>query len=204
LYDSRNNLNIALEEQHMDSHQQQHFDQQHHQHMTSHAKAFVTSFFLILVFAVVELLGGIYTQYLALLGDAWHMFSDVLALGLAWFSAHHSVNSKKHASGQSHLEIAASIINALLMLIVVVYIVIEAINRLKNPHQVTGGYVVLIAFAGLVVNIIVANLLHDDDDNHNRRVAFLHVMGDLLGSVAALAAGTVIYFSGWLPIDPIL
>jgi cobalt-zinc-cadmium efflux system protein len=205
LYDSRNNLNITLKEQHMDSHQQQHSDQQHHQQKTSHARAFVTPFFLILVFAVVELLGGIYTQSLALLGDAWHMFSDVFALGLAWFAAHHSINSKKHASGQSHLEIAASIINAVLMLIVVVYIVIEALNRLKNPHQVTGGYVMLIAFAGLLVNIIVANLLHDDDnDNHNRRAAFLHVMGDLLGSVAALAAGTVIYFSGWLPIDPIL
>jgi cobalt-zinc-cadmium efflux system protein len=162
-------------------------------------------FFLILIFAVIELAGGIWTNSLALLGDAWHMFSDVFALGLAWFAAHHSAGSKKHASGLSHIEITASIINAVLMLVVVAYIIFEAIDRLKNPHPVTGGYVMLIAFVGLVVNIVVAKLLHHDDyDDHNRRAAFLHVLGDLLGSVAALAAGAVIYFTGWLPIDSIL
>jgi cobalt-zinc-cadmium efflux system protein len=162
-------------------------------------------FFLILGFAIIELFGGIFTHSLALLSDAWHMLSDVFALGLAWFAAHHAVNSKKHASGQSHLEIAASIINAVLMVAVVIYIIIEAIDRLKNPHNVTGGYVMLIAFAGLGVNIVVAKLLHHDDhDDHNRRAAFLHVLGDLLGSVAALVAGAVIYFTGWLKADPLL
>jgi cobalt-zinc-cadmium efflux system protein len=171
----------------------------------AHHNPFLLPFFLILIFAIIELAGGYWTQSLALQGDAWHMFSDVFALGLAWFAAHHSVNSKKHASGQSHLEIAASIINAVLMLIVVIYIIVESIDRLKNPHNVTGGYVMIIAFIGLIVNIIVAKLLHHDDHNdHNRRAAFLHVLGDLLGSVAALAAGAVIYFTGWLPIDSIL
>ncbi len=175
------------------------------QHEAHQASAFALPFFLILIFAIIELAGGIWTQSLALQGDAWHMFSDVSALGLAWFASHHSANSKKHASGQSHIEIAASIINAVLMLIVVIYIIVEAIDRLKNPHNVTGGYVMIIAFIGLVVNIIVAKLLHHDDHNdHNRRAAFLHVLGDLLGSVAALVAGAVIYFTGWLPIDSIL
>jgi cobalt-zinc-cadmium efflux system protein len=187
----------------MNNHQHQSHD--NHQREASQASAFALPFLLILVFAIVELAGGIWTQSLALQGDAWHMFSDVFALGLAWFAAHHSVNSKKHASGQSHLEIAASIINAVLMLIVVIYIIVEAIDRLKNPHNVTGGYVMMIAFIGLIVNIIVAKLLHHDDhSDHNRRAAFLHVLGDLLGSVAALAAGAVIYFTGWLPIDSIL
>ena len=69
----------------------------------------------------------------------------------------------------------------------------------------TSGYVMLIAFAGLVVNIIVAKMLHSDHaHDHNKRAAYLHVMGDLLGSVAALAAGIVIYFTGWLQIDPLL
>jgi cobalt-zinc-cadmium efflux system protein len=178
-----------------------------HQHQDEHqaGNAFALPFFLILIFAIIELAGGIWTNSLALLGDAWHMFSDVFALGLAWFAAHYSADSKKHASGQSHLEIIASIINAVLMVVVVIYIIVEAIERLKNPHSVTGGYVMLIAFAGLIVNIIVAKLLHhDDEDNHNRRAAFLHVLGDLLGSVAAVAAGAVIYFTGWLPIDPLL
>jgi cobalt-zinc-cadmium efflux system protein len=182
----------------------------HHQaHDHSHAHAndnpFLLPFFLILVFAVIELAGGVWTNSLALLGDAWHMFSDVFALGLAWFASHHAGRSKKHKSGQTQIEIMASIINALLMLVVVVYIVLEAIDRLKNPHIVTGGYVMLIAFLGLIVNIIVAKLLHHDDHNdHNRRAAFLHVLGDLLGSIAALVAGAVIYFTGWLPIDSIL
>jgi cobalt-zinc-cadmium efflux system protein len=182
-----------------------------HQHQVennhSHSNPFLFPFLLILVFAFIELAGGIWTQSLALLGDAWHMFSDVFALGLAWFASHHATkpNTKKHASGQSHVEIAASVINAVLMVAVVIYIIVEAIERLKNPHSVTGGYVMLIAFAGLVVNIVVAKLLHDDNhDNHNHRAAFLHVLGDLLGSVAALVAGAVVYFTGWLPIDPIL
>jgi cobalt-zinc-cadmium efflux system protein len=188
-----------------DNHQKQHHHP--HQHNESHklSSVFALPFLLILVFAIIELAGGIWTQSLALQGDAWHMFSDVFALGLAWFAAHHATSSTKHASGQSHLEIAASIINAVLMLIVVIYIIVEAIDRLKNPHNVTGGYVMMIAFVGLIVNIIVAKLLHHDDHNdHNRRAAFLHVLGDLLGSVAALVAGAVIYFTGWLPIDSIL
>lgn len=183
----------------------EHHQDHHHGHGDTKNNPFLLPFFLILIFAIVELFGGVWTNSLALLGDAWHMFSDVFTLGLAWFASHHSANSKKHASGQSHVEIAASIINAVLMIVVVVYIIFEAINRLKNPHNVTGGYVMLIAFVGLVVNIIVAKLLHHDDHHdHNRRAAFLHVMGDLLGSVAALVAGAVIYFTGWLPIDSIL
>jgi cobalt-zinc-cadmium efflux system protein len=192
---------MAMNHTHQDSHKHDH----HHDHKNTQRSPFALPFFLILIFAVVELAGGIWTNSLALLGDAWHMFSDVFALGLAWFAAHHSANSKKHASGQSHIEIAASIINAVLMIVVVIYIIIEAIDRLKNPHNVTGGYVMLIAFVGLIVNIIVAKLLHHDDHNdHNRRAAYLHVMSDLLGSVAALLAGAVIYFTGWLPIDSIL
>jgi cobalt-zinc-cadmium efflux system protein len=180
-----------------------------HTHETKASNIYAIPFFLILLFAFVELFGGIWTNSLALLSDAWHMFSDVFALGLAWFAAHHSANSKKHASGQSHIEIAASVINAILMIVVVVYIIVEAIDRLESPHDVSGGYVMLIAFIGLIVNIIVAKMLHSGDNNdhahnHNKRAAYLHVLGDLLGSVAALIAGTVIYFTGWLQADPIL
>lgn len=178
----------------------------HHEHESDNP--FFIPFFLILIFAVIEFAGGILTNSLALLGDAWHMFSDVFALGLAWFASHYAGRSKKHKNGQSYIEITASIINAVLMLVVVIYIVLEAIDRFKNPHVVTGGYVMLIAFLGLIVNIIVAKLLHEDDHdhlhNHNKRAAFLHVMSDLLGSFAALVAGAVIYFTGWLPIDSIL
>jgi cobalt-zinc-cadmium efflux system protein len=179
-----------------------------HQHASQQANIFALPFFLILIFAVIELLGGIWTNSLALLSDAWHMFSDVFALGLAWFATHHAAHSKKHASGQSVIEMAASIINALLMIAVVIYIIVEALQRFDNPRPVTGGYVMLIAFAGLIVNIIVAKMLHSDNNdhahNHNKRAAYLHVLGDLLGSVTALIAGAVIYFTGWLEIDPLL
>ena len=173
----------------------------------NHPTNYRFAFFLILVFAIIELFGGMFTHSLALLSDAWHMFSDVFALGLAWLASYLSAKpgTHKHANGQSHAEIAAAAINAILMLAVVAYIVYQALQRFENPHPVTSGYVMLIAFAGLVVNIIVAKMLHSDHaHDHNKRAAYLHVMGDLLGSVAALAAGVVIYFTGWLQIDPIL
>lgn len=179
--------------------------------MVSPSKLYAIPFVLILAFGLIEFFGGIWTNSLALLSDAWHMFSDVFALGLAWFAAHLSAKSgtHKYTNGQSHVEIAASAINVLLMLVVVTYIIVEAFQRFNNPQLVTGGYVMLIAFAGLMVNIIVARMLHSNDDNdhvhnHNKRAAYLHVLGDLLGSVAALVAGAVIYFTGWLQADPIL
>lgn len=177
-----------------------------HEHKSKASNIYAIPFFLILVFAIIELLGGIYTQSLALLSDAWHMFSDVFALGLAWFAAQLSATSKSEAN---RIELWASSINALLMLVVITYIIFEAIDRLKNPQPVTGGYVMLIAFSGLVVNVIVAKMLHgghthDHASDHNRRAAYIHVISDLLGSVAALVAGGVIYFTGWVLIDPLL
>ena len=173
----------------------------------NHATNYKFAFFLILMFAILELFGGMFTHSLALLSDAWHMFSDVFALGLAWLASYLSAKpgTHKHANGQSHAEIAAAATNAALMLVVVAYIVYQALQRLDNPQPVISGYVMLIAFMGLVVNIIVAKILHSDHaHDHNKRAAYLHVMGDLLGSVAALAAGVVIYFTGWLQIDPLL
>lgn len=180
-----------------------------HEHKPKASNIYALPFLLILVFAIIELLGGIYTQSLALLSDAWHMFSDVFALGLAWFAARLSATRKSDAGVQYGIELLASSINALLMLLVITYIIFEAIDRLKTPQPVTGGYVMLIAFSGLVVNIIVAKMLHggqthDHAYDHNRRAAYIHVISDLLGSVAALVAGGVIYFTGWLLIDPLL
>lgn len=184
------------------------------QEQSSPKSIYAIPFLLISAFALLEFFGGIWTNSLALLSDAWHMFSDLFALGLAWFAAHLSAKpgTHRHASGQSHAEIAASAVNVLLMFGVVAYIIVEAVQRFSHPQAVTGGYVILIALAGLIVNLIVLRMLHADDaghaqnaeQNHNKRAAYLHVMGDLLGSVAAVVAGTVIYYTGWLLIDPIL
>lgn len=197
-----------------------HQHQQAHQHKeTQQVKSapnsiYAIPFFLIFAFAILEFYGGVWTNSLALFSDAWHMFSDLFALGLAWFAAFLSAKpgTHKHASGQSHIEIAASVVNVLLMFAVVIYIIFEAVQRFSHPQAVTGGYVILIAAAGLVVNLIVLKMLHggadehdhDTEQNHNKRAAYLHVMGDLLGSVAAVIAGAVIYYTGWLLIDPIL
>ena len=201
---NEHNLDHANESTHLSADVQ---NQGKKQPVENHPTNYKFAFFLILVFAIIELFGGMFTHSLALLSDAWHMFSDVFALGLAWLASYLSAKpgTHKHVNGQSHAEIAAAAVNAILMLVVVAYIVYEALQRFDNPHPVTSGYVMLIAFAGLVVNIIVAKMLHSDHaHDHNKRAAYLHVMGDLLGSVAALAAGIVIYFTGWLQIDPLL
>jgi cobalt-zinc-cadmium efflux system protein len=161
---------------------------------------------LTLGFALVEAIGGWLTGSLALLGDAGHMFSDSASLGLAWFAAWIALKppSRRHTYGLARVEILVALFNGLLMLVVVAGIVHEALDRLAHPRDVAGGQVMLIAFIGLLVNIGVAWALHRAEKNMNSRAAMLHVMGDLLGSVAALASGAVIYFTGWLPIDPIL
>jgi len=191
-----------------------HHEEHHHEHDDDHAhgNAFVMPFLLILAFAAIEYSGGIFTNSLALMGDAGHMLSDALALGLAWLASHHANNfaTNKHVSGLSHFELAASIINCLLMLGVTIYILLEALDRLNNPQHVTGFYVMVLAMIGVAVNLIVAKMLHHHGEEHggkdnlNHRAAFLHVLGDLLASVAALLAGAVIYFTGWLRADPIL
>jgi cobalt-zinc-cadmium efflux system protein len=181
-----------------------HHAHQHHHH--TQVNLFFIPFVLTLVFALVEFYGGIWAKSLALLGDSWHMFSDVAALGLAMYAAHRAGKAKAR-NQQSRAEIIASIINAVIMVVVIIWIVVEAIDRLNHPKPVASGVVMLIAFLGLVVNIIVAQRLHGDhgaEDNLNHRAALLHVLGDLLGSVAALLAGVVIYFTGWLAVDPIL
>lgn len=186
-----------------------HGDHGHHDHHDDHDHYFIP-FALIFIFAVIEAVGSWYTGSLALLSDAGHMFSDVLALGLAWMANVMARKPKvaRHASGVSYAELAVSIVNALTMLLVIAYVVIEAIDRFHNSHQVKGLGLTVIATLGLIVNIIVAKQLHHQAEHHgeslNNRAAFLHVVGDLLGSLAAVAAGVVIYFTGWTPIDPIL
>ena len=103
-----------------------------HSNDHQHGNAFASPFFIILGFAAIEFYGGVFTNSLALMGDAGHMLSDALALGLAWFASHYAKKSsaKKHASGLTHSELYASVINCVLMLSVTIYIVIEAIDRL--------------------------------------------------------------------------
>jgi cobalt-zinc-cadmium efflux system protein len=159
------------------------------------------------VFTLVEFAGGIISGSLALLADAGHMLTDTFALGLAAFAFHVSARpaDAKRSFGYHRFQIIAAFVNGLTILFIVAWIVFEAIQRLLEPPDVIGGTMLLVAIIGLVVNVVAFVILHgDDQENLNIRGAVLHVMGDLLGSVAAVAGAIVIIRTGWMPIDPIL
>ena len=169
-------------------------------------RALIVALTLTAGFAVVEAIGGWMSGSLALLSDAGHMITDAAALGLALFA---DVVARRPASsrasyGYGRAEVLAAFVNAIAMLAVVALIGIEAIRRLLEPTPVAGGTVTLIATVGLGVNLVAAWVLSSAGGSFNTRGALLHVMGDLLGSLAALVAGGVIMATGWLPIDPIL
>jgi len=177
----------------------------HHHHTPTHL-SLLWPVMLTLGFAFVEAIGGWLTHSLALLGDAGHMFSDSAALALSWFAAWVALKppSKSHTYGLARVEVLVALFNGALMLAVIIGIAYEAVQRLSVPQPVAGGQVMLIAFVGMLVNLIVAWILHKGEKSINQKAAMLHVVGDLLGSVAALAAGAVVYYTGWLPIDPLL
>jgi cobalt-zinc-cadmium efflux system protein len=157
-------------------------------------------------FALVELVTGWYFGSLALMSDSGHMFSDSAALLVAVIASRVALRppGTRHSYGFARAEIIAATMNGLLLLTIVTMIVIEAIQRLQHPQPVSGSGVVLVALIGLLVNVAVLRVLGHDGHNMNTRAARLHVLGDLLGSIAALSAGIVIFATGWYPIDPLL
>lgn len=157
-------------------------------------------------FAVVEALAGWRGGSLALLADAGHMVTDGAALGLALLAAWIAARppSARHSYGMGRVELLAALINALAMLAVVAGIGMEAWSRFQTPHAIQGAMVSAVATFGLLVNLGVAWMLSHGQQNINVRGAFLHVLGDVLGSVAAIVAGMVVWQTGWTPIDPLL
>ncbi len=188
---------------HDHDHDHAHHGHDHHHH--GHGGVGI-AFWLTLGFAAVEAGGGWWSGSLALISDAGHMLIDSLALGLAAFAGWLALRpaSYRHSYGLVRAEVVAALANSVLMLALMVGIVWEAIARLQAPQPVQGGAVMVIAAIGLAVNIFVAYQLSRGEQTLNVRAALLHVLGDMLGSVAALAAGAVIYFTGWLPIDALL
>lgn len=173
----------------------------------SRARVLGVAIGITLAFAVVEAIGGWWAQSLALLGDAAHMLTDSLALVLSFIAARLSAlpPSAAMSYGWRRAEVIAALLNALLMIAIVAAIAWAAVERLQTPLPVQGGAVMLIAAIGLLVNLLVLWQLHGAHSHAlNVRGALLHVIGDLLGSVAALASGVVIWFSGWTRIDPLL
>lgn len=158
-------------------------------------------------FMVVEVIGGILSGSLALLADAGHMLTDTMALALAAVAFHVSKRpaDARLSFGYQRFQILAAFVNGLSLLVVVGWILFEAVRRFLSPTEVQGEMMLVVAAAGLVVNIIAFVVLHGGDrDNLNIRGAAIHVAGDLLGSVAAIVAAIVIIYTGWMPIDPVL
>jgi cobalt-zinc-cadmium efflux system protein len=157
-------------------------------------------------FGVVEALAGWWSGSLALLSDAAHMVTDAGAFAVALVAQYVARRppSRRASYGYARAEVLGAFINALAMLALVVFIVVEAVHRLQAPAPVMGTVVMVVAAIGLGVNLVVAAMLARAQGSINARGALLHVMGDLLGSIAALVAGAVIHFTGWLPIDPLL
>jgi cobalt-zinc-cadmium efflux system protein len=180
-----------------------------HEHAHSHAaagKTLALALALTLGYSVVEMIAGWRSGSLALLADAGHMVSDGASLGIsalaAWLAARPP--SRRHTYGLGRAELLAALLNAMSMLVVVFFIASEAWQRLQHPGSIDGATVGIVAILGLAVNLLVAWVLSRGERNLNVRGALLHVMGDALGSVAAIVAGAVIWFTGWTPIDPLL
>jgi cobalt-zinc-cadmium efflux system protein len=178
----------------------------HHQHGHGAGRTLLVALAITLGYALVELAGGMIFGSLALMSDAGHMLSDSLALGLAAFAAWVAARpaGDRHSYGFARAEVVAAFLNGLAMLLIVVLIVVEAVARLLEPQPVAGLGVMVVAFCGLLVNLGVAFLIGRGERNLNTRAALVHVVGDLIGSVAAITAGAVIYFTGWQPIDALL
>ena len=158
-------------------------------------------------FMIVEAIGGLVTGSLALLADAGHMLANSVALGLAWYAFHLAGRpaTMRLTYGFGRVKTLVAYTNGVTVFIIAVWIVYEAWQRLLDPPPVLGGPMLVIAILGLLVNIAGFLVLRGGDHGSlNMRGAILHVLGDLLGSAAAIVAALVILAIGWTPIDPIL
>ncbi|WP_439651557.1 cation diffusion facilitator family transporter [Planococcus shixiaomingii] len=184
-----------------------------HDHGHDHAhgankKALTIGFVIITAYMVIEAIGGFLTNSLALLADAGHMLSDSISMGVAIlaFTLGERVANYSKTYGYKRFEILAAVFNGVTLVGIALYIFYEAYHRFADPPEVASTGMLIIAAIGLFVNVLVAWLLMrngDTKENLNVRAAFLHVLGDLLGSVGAVTAALLIMFFGWSWADPL-
>jgi len=158
------------------------------------------------VILAVELAGGVISHSLALLSDAGHVFTDVFALGLAWFAVEQARRpaDRRRSYGYQRVSILAALVNSVALIVIVIAIAIEAVRRLANPEPVQGAVVIVAALVGIAINAYVVLGLRGHGRNLNLRAALLHVSGDIGASAGVVVAGAVILLTHWLYIDPIL
>ena len=187
-------------------------DGQHHSnhsHADTNQKKLFIAAIIIASFMFVEVIGGILSGSLALISDAGHMLSDFAALIMASVAAYVSKKEPdgKRSYGYSRFPILVAYSNALFMFAVIGWIIYHSISRFFNPVEIMSTPMLIVAVIGFIVNVIVYFILesgHSHDHDLNVKSAALHVLGDLLGSVAAIVAALVVMYTGWTPIDPIL
>ena len=175
--------------------------------LSQHARALRGALAITVVFMLVEAVGGILSGSIALIADAGHMLGDAASLGLALFMAWlaHRPATPARTYGYLRLEILAAVVNGVALLAIAVVIVWQATRRLATPREVESGLMLGVAAAGLAANLVAMRLLHGGHRHSlNVRGAYLHVLGDLLGSVGTLAAAAVIALTGWTAADPIV
>jgi cobalt-zinc-cadmium efflux system protein len=180
-------------------------------HMHAHpagrgSRALALTLILVGGYTIVEFVGGLLTDSLALLADAGHMLADVTAIALALFArwlAQRPVTLQR-SFGFRRAEILAALANGVTLVAIAIWIFIEAAQRFTDPPDVLGGWMVAIAAVGLGVNLAAASILREHGGNLNVQAAFRHVLADTLGSLGTVAAGIVILTTGWLYADPLV
>ena len=193
-------------------HEQQHEHEHGQGHSHAHAAAggkqgLLIALFITFVMMVVEIIGGLLSNSLALLSDAGHMFTDTLALALSFFAMKFAElpATEKRTFGFYRLEILAALLNGVILVLISLYIIYQAYQRILAPQPVEGTLMLVVATIGLIVNIIGALVLvKHHETSLNIRGAFLHIIGDAISSLGVIIGGIVIYYSGWYLIDPLL
>lgn len=181
----------------------------HHSHTHgANKKTLLIAFIIIAGYMIVEVIGGMMTNSLALLSDAGHMLSDAISLGIGIiaFTISERVANHQKTYGYKRFEILAAVFNGVTLVAIALFIFYEAIKRFANPPEVASTGMLYIATIGLFVNILVAWILMrggDTKDNLNMRAAFLHVISDMLGSIGAMIAALLMIFFGWGWADPL-
>ncbi len=172
-----------------------------------HGKALNTALAIAFVFMVIEIIGGIIANSLALISDALHLFTDVgaLTLSLVVLKIAHRPSTPKMSYGYHRAEVLGALASAFSLWVLCGVLIYEAIKRLISPPEVEGPIVFIIATIGLVANLVMMRALHSSQaESLNVRAAYLHVIGDLLGSVGVILSGAILWATGWNPIDPII
>lgn len=177
-----------------------------HHHSTPYHRLLGWAIILTLGFATIEAIGGYFAHSVALLGDAGHMASDAVAMGIAAFASWISLRppSHRHSYGFGRAEVIAAWISSLLLCIIFVTVIVEAIERIRQPVYIHSIPVMVIALLGILLNLLIAKFLSREGKSLNIRATLLHLISDIIGTCAVLLSGIIVFFSQWIIIDPLI